>query len=139
MYLFVKCNYLSNAAIDQVQLFAKCSYSSNVALCKMQVFVKCSYSSNVAIQENYFSSNVGICEMYNLGQNIQKLFHFLPQFFFTTSETELDYYHQKVNVRVASRDIERPKTQDLRKIESFRKIPEMVGFDGKYSAVKPKV
>ena len=34
---------------------------------------------------------------------------FLP-FFFTTSETELDYYYQKVNVRVASRVDERLKT-----------------------------
>ena len=32
----------------------------------------------------------------NLGQNIWILFHFLEQFLFTTSETELDYYHQKV-------------------------------------------
>ena len=30
-------------------------------------------------------------------------FHFLAQFSFTTSETELDYYHQKVNVQVTSR------------------------------------
>ena len=29
----------------------------------------------------------------NLGQNIWRLFHFLAQFFFTTSETELSYYH----------------------------------------------
>ena len=39
----------------------------------------------------------------NLGQNILILFHFLVQFAFTTIETELDCYHQKVNVRVASR------------------------------------
>ena len=32
---------------------------------------------------------------HNLGQNIWRLFHFLAQFFFTTSKTELDYYHQK--------------------------------------------
>ena len=31
-------------------------------------------------------------------------------FFFTTSETELDYYHQKVSARVASRIAERLKT-----------------------------
>ena len=34
---------------------------------------------------------------YNLGQNIRRLFHFLAKFVFTTSETELDYYHQKVS------------------------------------------
>ena len=47
---------------------------------------------------------------YNLGQNICRLFHFLAQFFFTTSETELDYYHQKVSARVASRVAKRLKT-----------------------------
>ena len=37
----------------------------------------------------------------NLGQNIHRLFQFLAQFLFATSETELDYYQQKVNERVA--------------------------------------
>ena len=40
-------------------------------------------------------------EHYNLGQNIWRVFHVLLQFLFTTSETELEYYHQKVSVRVA--------------------------------------
>ena len=48
--------------------------------------------------------------IYNLGQNIWRLFYFLAQFFFTTSEAELDYYHQKVSVRAASRVAERLKT-----------------------------
>ena len=47
---------------------------------------------------------------YNLGQNVWRLFHFLAQPFLTTSETELDYYHQKAVVRVASRVAERLKT-----------------------------
>ena len=42
----------------------------------------------------------------NLGQNLFRLFQVLVQIPFTTSETELDYYQQKVNVRVASRIIE---------------------------------
>ena len=46
---------------------------------------------------------------YNLGQNIWRLFHLLVQFFFTASETEPDYYHQKVSVRVASRVAKRLK------------------------------
>ena len=71
--------------------------------------------------------------MYNLGQNIWRLFHFLAQFFFTTSEAELVYYHQKVSVRVASRVAER-----LKKLGNFTKIPEMLGFDGEYLAVQPK-
>ena len=44
---------------------------------------------------------------YNLEQNIYRLFHVLAQFLFTTSETEIDYYHQKVDVRVISRVTER--------------------------------
>ena len=39
----------------------------------------------------------------NLGQSICRFFHVLAQFHFITSEVELDYYHQKVNVQVASR------------------------------------
>ena len=52
-----------------------------------------------------------------------RLFHFLAQFVLTTSETDLDYYNQKVNVRVASRVAERI---------------EMIGFDGEYPTVHPK-
>ena len=70
----------------------------------------------------------------NLGQNICWLFHFLAQFVFTTSETELDYYHHRVNVRVA----ERLKTQELRKLGNFKEIPEILGFDGEYPATHPK-
>ena len=47
---------------------------------------------------------------YNLGQNIFRLFQVLPQFIFTTSETELDYHHQKVRVRVNSQDVKPLKT-----------------------------
>ena len=38
-----------------------------------------------------------------------RLFCVLAQFLFTTSETELDYYDQKVNVQVASPLAERRK------------------------------
>ena len=34
---------------------------------------------------------------------VDKIFHILAQILFTASETELDYDHQKVSVRVASR------------------------------------
>ena len=40
--------------------------------------------------------------IYNLGQNICRLFHFLARFLFTTSDTELDHYNKKKCVRVAS-------------------------------------
>ena len=69
---------------------------------------------------------------YNLGQNICS---FLAQFAFTTTETELEYYYQKVNVRVAVRVTERLKTWDLKKLWNLKKILEMLGFDSKYPAV----
>ena len=76
---------------------------------------------------------------WNLGQNILRLFHFLVQFFFTTSETEIDYYYQKVHVQVALRVVKRLKTYDFRKLGNFKKISETLGFDGKYPAVHRKV
>ena len=51
---------------------------------------------------------------------------------------ELDYYHQKVNVRVASRIAERLKINDLRELGNFKKVPETLGFDGEYPAVHAK-
>ena len=51
---------------------------------------------------------------YNIGQNICRIFLVLKQFLFITSETELRYYYQKLNVRVESRVAERHKTQDPR-------------------------
>ena len=39
----------------------------------------------------------------SLGQNTSRFFYFLAQFLFTTRETELDFYDQKVNVRIALR------------------------------------
>ena len=41
--------------------------------------------------------------VYNLGQNVCRLFHFLAQFVSITSETELACYDQNMNVRVTSR------------------------------------
>ena len=51
---------------------------------------------------------------------------------------ELDYYHQSVNGRVASRAAERLKAEGLRKLGNFKKIPGMLGFHGEYPAVHPK-
>ena len=45
---------------------------------------------------------------------------------------ELDYYHQKVSVRVTLRVAKRLKTYDLWKLENVKKIREMLRFDGKY-------
>ena len=52
-------------------------------------------------------------------------FHVLAQFPFTTNHTELNYYHQKVNAWVAGR----LKTEDLRKLENFKKSPEIIEID----------
>ena len=71
----------------------------------------------------------------NLGQNICRLFHFLAQFLFTTSETEPDYYHQKVNAYELLNDL---RLKDPRKFENFKKNPEMLEFDGEYPAGYPK-
>ena len=46
---------------------------------------------------------------FNLGQNICRLFNVLAKFLFTTSGMELDYYHQKVNVRIISQVAEQLK------------------------------
>ena len=67
----------------------------------------------IILHYNYCIINSSVVESAmncNLGQNIWRLFHFLEQFFFTASETELNYYHQKLSVRVASRVAERLKT-----------------------------
>ena len=42
--------------------------------------------------------------------NICRLYHVLAQFPFTTNETELDYDHQKVSMRLAARVTEQRKT-----------------------------
>ena len=44
-----------------------------------------------------------LCIIYLLGQNTRRLWHLLEQFLFTIRETNLDCYHQKVNVLVALR------------------------------------
>ena len=70
------------------------------------------WDTNVSIAKLTISFTSGLlCGIdINLGQKIWRLFHFLTQLFFTTSETELDYDHQKVSVRVASRVAELLKT-----------------------------
>ena len=56
---------------------------------------------------------------------ISFFFNVLAQFPFTTNHTELNYYHQKVNAWVAGR----LKTEDLRKLENFKKSPEIIEID----------
>ena len=52
----------------------------------------------------------------------------------TFSPLYLDYYNQKVNVRV----VKRVKTYDLRAFRNLNKIPEMLGIDIEYPAGHPK-
>ena len=62
----------------------------------------------------------------------------IVQFLFATSETQLNYCHQKVNVRVVSQVTERLQTQDLMKLENFKKISEILGCNNEYPPVHPK-
>ena len=74
----------------------------------------------------------------NLGKNNCGVFHFLAQSVCTTSEMELNYNHQKVNVRVASQVAKQLKTWNLKKLWNFKKIPEMLWVNGEYPAVDPR-
>ena len=76
--------------------------------------------------------------IYNLGQDIWRYFHVLAQFLFTTSETELQYYHQRVSVQVASRVVKILKAFDFRKLGNFKKILGILGVDGEYLVRHPK-
>ena len=59
--------------------------------------------------------------MYNLG-----LSQVLALILLTTSENELDYYQQKVNVQVASRVAEQLKTSGFRKLVNCERISYML-------------
>ena len=53
---------------------------------------------------------------------------------FTASKEELDYYHQKVNIQVVWRVVERLNIKDYGKLENFKEIPEILGIGGKVLA-----
>ena len=74
----------------------------------------------------------------NLGQKNCRLRQFLAQFLFTKSETKLDYYHQKMKLRVVSQVAKQRKTQNHRKLGNFKKTSEMLGFDSEYPPGHPK-
>ena len=65
-------------------------------------------------------------------------FNILPQLPYTTSERELYYYQQKLNVWLASRVGDQLKTYDLRKLVNFKEILETLGIDGKVLSLPPK-
>lgn len=47
--------------------------------------------------------------IHNLGQNRYRLFHIFTQYFFVTSEVELDYYYKRVHERVGPWVVKRLK------------------------------
>ena len=67
---------------------------------------------------------------YNHGKIFSRFSHILTQFLITTSEWELDYYHEKVNVKVASQVAKPRKTWDLRRLGNFKEISELLGIVG---------
>ena len=72
-------------------------------------------SSNCSfLRDLFYHYNISYLKVskldYNFRQNIWRHFRVLAQFLFPTSETEVDYYHQKVSVRVSWRVAERLKT-----------------------------
>ena len=75
------------------------------------------------------------CLNYKHGWNICRHFQVLAQFPFTTSESQQDYYYQKVNVQVVLWIAERvKKTKDLKKPWNFNKITQKLGINGKIPA-----
>ena len=73
-----------------------------------------------AFKKSVIVSNVGRWQnvLYNFGQ-ICRLSHVLAEFLFATSETELDYYYQKMNVRVTTWLAEQHKTLKSQEIRKF--------------------
>ena len=69
---------------------------------------------SIACLANLVRLGISVC-CWNLGQIICGVFEILAQFLFITNQMQLEYYHQKRNVRVAPRVAERLKTLDLRK------------------------
>ena len=56
------------------------------------------------------TSSTQIMYIYNLGHNILRLFDVLPNFPFTTGETNRDYYYKTWYIQVASPFAEQLKT-----------------------------
>ena len=72
---------------------------------------------------------------HNLGQNICKIFHVLAQLLFTKSKLELDF---TTKMWICELSHELSNNLRLQKLENYKKIPDMLGFDGKFSADYPK-
>ena len=73
----------------------------------------------------------------NYSQNIPIPFHILLWFLITNSEMEVNNYHEKLNVPVASQVTLRLKDLDLRKVENFRKTSNIAAHMTYFSVVLP--
>ena len=60
--------------------------------------------------------------------NILRFFDVLPNFLSSTSEIMRDCYLQTWYMRFASQVAERPKTYDIRKLESIRRVSKPHGM-----------
>ena len=84
------------------------------SLCSRALFMKRFYfflrKTNDFWSFNLFLKKGKVKGTFSDGKIICRLFHVSAQFLFTASKTELDYYQQKLNVRAASRVVERLKT-----------------------------
>ena len=81
---------------------------------------------------------MNVLVLYGIVWNCPRTAYLSLLFLFTTNEAKLPYYHQKVNIRVASQVAKQLKTQDLRKLETFKKISEMLGIDDQFPAIQTK-
>ena len=103
--------YITKMVMLIFSIIAVCSHLYSV--CLICLVLKSSYFKELF---SVVASKYSICDIENnkksdnLTQNIFSLFQVLVQFLFTSSEKEIDYYHQKVNVRNVSRVAERFKT-----------------------------
>ena len=70
-------------------------------------------------------------QIYNNGKAICRSFHILSQ-----NERELNYYHQNVDISVESWVAGQLKIQDLRKVENFKEISEILGIDGQVLSIQ---
>ena len=101
----------STHSVTQKAHFDSCVTKSKKIRCK--IFYRKTYATEFrGFVYNIFSK-------VNHGKNICRLIQILVQFPFATSEKKLDHFHLKLNIRVASRVVERLKPQDIKKLRSF--------------------
>ena len=75
------------------------------------LFCNLAWSTNLALSVALIETEQYLCRVFSFfsTKNICKVLEILAQFPFT-NERELDYFHRKVNIRVASQIAERLKT-----------------------------